>query len=514
MTDHKWRFPGLLIAVFGLLAPAATVQGQTIVVTAKSVNDLADDLEYVIKTVAPPGDPMVQVALDNLEKVKSGELIKGLDRRRGFGLTVTLPRDFPQGGPPSIVAAVPVSDLGQLLDSLKALGLEVDDKPGVEGFSHKVSVPNANMSLFVLQSKGYALFSLLSDGADKLREVDPSSWSKKARPGTAMSVRVQVSEIPEGLKEHFLNQLDAQLEQQRERKPGENDSTYQGRLAGQDLGHKAIKAVVTEGDAFTLDLGLDRKSSELSVELAMTARPGTAMAKDLRAFGEKRSRFEVLDRDAALAAWARVPVAKEFREMMVKVSDRGIEQGVSSATSPEQKELLKRLGELVKSNLDAPEVDLGMAIRPSSPAGAGDRHYVILGGMSLRDAREAERLIRDSAAQIPRGKGVELSFDVAKAGDGTPIHRMTGPFDEKNAKVARQFGKPSISCAFRGDVFYYAFGEDSTDALRRHLDAASTPTASRSEGPVAVDARVAALAEFGDKNQEAIRLRHGRSLQR
>ena len=97
MTLRKRNLHFLLIGVLGLLAPAATARAQAIVVTARSASELADDLEYLIKSVAPDDDPMARAALDALKNFKSGAMIKGLDRGRGFGLAVTLPADFPGG---------------------------------------------------------------------------------------------------------------------------------------------------------------------------------------------------------------------------------------------------------------------------------------------------------------------------------------------------------------------------------------------------------------------------------
>jgi hypothetical protein len=505
MTDQKRRFPGLLVGVLALLGSTATATAQTIVVTAKSLNDLADDLAYVIKTVAPPGDATAQVALDNLDKFKAGELIKGLDGGRGFTLAVTLPKDFPQGAPPSVVAAVPVTDLGQFVDSLKGLGLEVDDQPGAEGFSYKVSPPNGNVSLFMLHSKGYALFSLLPDGADKLRTLDPTSWSKKARPETAMSVRVQVAEIPEALKDQFLNLLEAQIAQQRERKPGEKDAEFKGRVAGQDLASEAIQRLVKDGDAVALELNLNRKTAEMSLDLSLTARPDTAMAKSLRALGGRRSRFESLTHDAALGYWASLPLAKEFRDVIGSGFDEGFKKGLNQATSDEQKKLLERLGELIKANLTAPDLDFGLAIRPSAPAGQGEPHLLVVAGMRLQDGREFERLAREAVEKVKPEGGYKVTFDVAKAKDGTAIHEVTGPFKNEDAEFVRQFGKSSLALAFRADEVLIAFGEESTNALRRTLDEPSTPPASSSGGPVGLAVRTATLGQFIGKNSDASR---------
>ena len=82
---------------------------------------------------------------------------------------------------PQVLAAVPVTDFARFLESLKGLGMKVEENPGVPGFSHKVSTPDGGRKLFALQSKQYALFSLFPAGADQIRSVDPGSWSPKKR---------------------------------------------------------------------------------------------------------------------------------------------------------------------------------------------------------------------------------------------------------------------------------------------------------------------------------------------
>jgi hypothetical protein len=491
-------------------AAATTAPGQTIVVTAKSVKDLVDDCEYLIKSVAPEADPMVQATLNNLNQFKAGALIKGLDQNRGFGLAVTLPKDFPQGGPPSVVAAVPVSGFMPFLDSLKGFGLTVDDQPGVPGFSHKVTAPDGNTTVFVLESKGYALCSLVPDGADRIRAMDPSSWRPKGRTETALSARVQVSEIPEALKDQFLNQLEVEAGQQKERQPGESDAAYRGRIAGQDLAYNAIQSIVREGDAIALDLDFNRTTSSVALELAATARPNTAMAKTLQALNARRSRFEVLGQDAVMALWASVPMGKALGDVMNDGIDQGVKEGLKTLNPEEQRKLHARFVDLVKANLASPDLDWGVAIRRSSSDGGREPRFSVLLGMTVRDGREFDRLIRDAVAQVKPEKGVKVSFDVMKTADGTAIHQMTGPYDEKDKKdadIIKRFGKASLSFAFRNDAVLASFGEDSPTALRQALErlASPLPPGPSSDGPVAGVVRVASLGELAEENQQALR---------
>jgi hypothetical protein len=513
MTFRKLRFHVFLVSAFGLLVSIGTAQGQTIVITAKSVSQLADDLEYLIKSVAPEGDPRAQTVLDGLARFKSGALIKGLDQGRGFGLAVTLPKDFPQGDPPTIVAAVPVTDLGQFLDSLKELGLAVDDQPGVAGFSHKVSAPNGNPSAFVLQSKGYALFSMVPGGIDQLKALDPSSWKPKGRAEPALSVRVQLSEIPEALKDQVLAQVDVQADQQNERKPGEKDAEYQARLKGQKFAIEAMKSLIRDGDAITLDLDVDRKTSEVSLEFTMSGKPNTAMAKSLRALNGRRSRFQGLSKESAMAGWANFPVAKEFRDLMIEAFDQAAQEGLKKLDTEEEKKLATRLAELVRSNLNAPEIDMGMTIEGTSVAGADAPRFVLLGGMTVQKGGEFERLVREAATTIKPEEKVKITFDVAKAADGTAIHQLSGPFDEKDADMAKHFGKASLFFAFRQDAVLFSFGESGLPPLRKAMEGFSNPPVPELDEPIAILMHLAKAGAFADTNQESFRRAASEALQ-
>jgi hypothetical protein len=502
MTSRTLKFSVLLVGVFSLAGWVETAPGQTVVLTAKSGTELADDLESLIKAAAPEGDPRARAVLEAVSRFQAAELLKGLDRSRGFGLVVTLPKDPGAGGPPSVVAAVPVSDFGQLLDSLKDLGLTIDDRPGVPGFSHKVTMPGGNPTLFILQSKGYALCSPVPDGADRIKAMDPSSWKPRGRGEPILSITVQPSEIPEALKDQFLNQVEANVHQQGPRQPGEADSQYRGRLAGQNLALKAFRSMVRDAGSITLDLDLNRKTSEITLEVAMSARPNTSMARTLRALTGRRSRFRGLSHDPIQAAWISLPVAKEVGDLVSDSFERELKEHAEKLESQAEKTLLTRLGELLKANLKVPEIDLGVAVQRAAPEGSNTAPLVVLGGMKIQSGRQAERLVRDATAKLKPGANVKIDFDVAKAADGAAIHQISGLFEVTDSDLVKSFGKPSLFVAFRDDALLVSFGENGLTPLRRALDGLSSPPASGGDEPVSSMIHVARLGDFADKDQE------------
>ena len=369
MTFRARRVHILLIGVLGLLAPAMAARGQAIVVTARSASELADDLEYLVKSVAPEDNPATQAILDALKNFKAGALVKGLDRTRGFGLAVMT---SPMAVLPRSPSRCRSRTSGSSWTRSRTSAWRSTTSPGAAGFSHKVSVGDGNVTLFVVESKGYALFSPIPDGADKLKAMDPATWWKKGRPETALSVKIQFAGIPDAFKDQFLNQMEAQARQQEERQPGEDEAQYKARVAGQDLAYEGFRGLVRDGDAMALNLDLDRKNRQLALELAFTARPDTGMAKSLRALNGRRSRFEGLGQDAVMAFWANLPMAKELRKVMSRRLRSGVqggleERGFRGAT--QAPDALRRADE---GQPGCTEIDAGMAM-PAVGAGRQGR---------------------------------------------------------------------------------------------------------------------------------------------
>ena len=186
MIQPKRMFSAPFVGVFGLLGPVltATAPVQTVVVTAKSIKDLAGDLEYLVKTVAPEGDANVENILGAPSSSSRATWSRAWTSPAASAWRWPCLRTSPAGGPPSIVAAVPVTDLGAFLDSIKGLGIAVDDQPGVAGFSHKVTAPDGNTNLFVLAIEGLCPFLVGPEALTNSRRWTLASGRRRTAGGS------------------------------------------------------------------------------------------------------------------------------------------------------------------------------------------------------------------------------------------------------------------------------------------------------------------------------------------
>ncbi|WP_165227264.1 hypothetical protein [Aquisphaera insulae] len=457
---------GAVIAVFlvsGESAWVPTARAQTVVLTARSVGELADDLNELARAVAP-ADERVGMVSGMIDQLKKGELVKGLDTGRLVGVAGSLPEN--PGDPPSLLAAVPVTDFAQFMDSLKGFGLTVDDA-GVPGFAHKIVSPDGTQTFYALEANKYAIVSMVPTGAEKLKALDPASWRPTTVADSDLALAVQIAKIPAGIKDQFLTAFEAQVAQQDPQKPGESDAEYRGRMASTRLAKEAVISLIRDGDSVSLGLNLDRQKREASLELTSAAKAGTSMATALRGFGARRSRFDFLAAGApAGVGWLSIPIPAELKAALTE-SIRSEHNKRQETLKGEEKTKDARAFERFEKLVDMDAADLGVAFRaPGDPSG---KPSIVL-GLKVKPA-DADKAFRELMADAPPEKGTKLDYDVAKADDGTAIHRITLADEALDKDTIRMFGKAPVHLAFPGNAMIVTFAENGLDAIKEAVAA-------------------------------------------
>ena len=413
----------------------------------------------------PPETRALQASLDALRRLKDGELIKGLDKTRPLGIAASLPEK--QGDAPSVVAALPVTDFAQLLESLTGLGMKVEENPGNPGFSHKVSTPDGDRTVFALSAKRYAFFSLIPAGADQIRALDPASWKAKAGAGSVLGMTVRISKIP-GRHEGSVHQRAGGLAGPAERSAGdEPEAEYKSRMVTTRLGKTAIASLVREGETLELDLNLDRGRDEISLNLDVSARPGTAMAESLL--------LQQAAEPVCLAGFGIAPGGVGELAGSQGVPGR---PGRAPRAGPQGRrgEGEDRGGEEPdRPPLRAPQAEHhrggdghGMGHPGSHKTPSGQVLFGLIGGIKVGDGKQLERLVRDAIAkQPPAEEDLKVTFDAAKGDDGTPIHQLAIPESKLDAEMVKKIGKSPIFVAFAGNAVVVSMGEGGLKAIQQ-----------------------------------------------
>jgi hypothetical protein len=506
----KTRLPwaAAIVAVPLLLGVSRPADAQVLVVTAKSVDTLVGDLDYLINAIAPDDD-MRMSAQQGLEMLKSPALLAGVDRTKPFGAWASIPAEPGAAEPPSVIVAVPVTDLKALFANLQQnLGLEVDNHPGIPGFSYKVGMPGNPMALYVVEAKGYAYLSLVPNGAEKLAALSPSDWMPKRDGVGDLSISVRLDQLPQPFKDMALAQVEQHLAEERDQKPGEEDAAYRGRLAAMKLSQEAFTQFMRDCRDVNLDLIVDKTKEQVSLDLSVSAQANSGMAKNLAGFTSRSSAFRVLaDPASALAGWASVPISPELQGMITRSAAEGFAKAQAEAKNETDKGLIRRAQAIVEEIAKSGSIDLGVAINPvATPSSSGTSALVF--GLQVPDARKIEDLMRDAMkSHPPDASEAEVTLDAGKAPDGTSLHRIKPVVKAEEAASVKAFGEPIVYLAFRKNQVLMAVGSTAEAALVKALSQTSKPAPAASgsnpiELRVAVD-KVSALADL--PNIEALR---------
>ncbi len=475
------------VAIAGL-AYAPRVQAQSMIVSGKSLDVLFDDAEYLLKQAAPK--EAQAPALEMLNQVRGPQAFPGFDRKRPFGAWVTIPAN--EGEPPSVAAAIPISNLEQAIETLKNFGIGVEANPGVPGFTHAVTLPDGNTKLFLVATKEYLFASLVPVDAGALSSKKPSDWMPRHSGAGDLSLTLRFDTLPTWFQKTMLDGVEQNLSTQRERQPGENDATYQGRIAGMDLVLTGFKSLVTQGADLSFDVGVDKQKGELVLQLTTSARPGTGMESTLKRFGERRSLFGAWSGEGPLTAWLNVPLPKEFQKLMGDSFDNSRDQAMSKIEDAKQKELTTKLLDLMRPVITADTLDASFDLLGPIKASSGAK-YVMLGGIKVPNGKQIDATFRDMIKEIPKEEAVDVSIDFAKGADGTSIHKIKTPNTDPQSKML--LGEASVFFAIRDDAVMIAIGEEGQDVLSKSLSKVGKSSSGRESAAVNLVANTRQLVE-------------------
>ncbi len=483
MTIRRWMS---ILAMLATLAAPAAVRAQVMSVSVNSAGEFLSQFRVLARQADQASAKQI---LDGLDALDQAGGLKWLDRTRPLAATVDLVPQKPGGRPvlPAINVFLPVTGRDEFLDGLKALGLAVDDQAGAEGFSHKIAPPGGNAQSAYLLAKadspaGYVVLTTSPLSLETLRTVKAADL-KPTRPGTVL-VGLRIDRVPPSLKLAFLNNVKQRNNASRQRKDGENDDQYRGRMAGISFVENGVTSLIRDGREMTLDAAINEKTERFSMTLGLDALPETEMAGALKAFGDRRGRFAPIWREAALTLQGIVPVPDSFRTLIRKSLD---EQRARLANDKDKDKagddsrMIALMLDALTPTLTGDSFDACLAMGSSATASKAGTNIVLF-GVEMKDSEKVEAALREAIAKKPEDRA-RVTFDHDQGPDGTAIHRVT--LDPKQLKPD-EFGEPMMFMAFPEGAALVAVGGAGLPVIKQALEAfRKTPAAPPKTNPKA-----------------------------
>ncbi len=483
---NGWRIASVAVLITAALTTAVQAQQPTVVFSIRGIDPLLDDADFLGKEVGHTG---VKTAAEQLVgNFTGGKGLAGIDRKKPLGLYWNATAD----GPPEMpIGFVPVSNEGDLKGLIKELAPDFEDSKGAW------SATVGDAKLFGKLSGGYLFIS-----PAPLSKLPDAAKIANAKYDVALDV--SVAGIPDQFKELFVAQTEAGAREAQERSPEpKTEAERIGREWGLNGTLAVFRSLANDTDKLTLGLNVDQKTRLGAIDVTVTGKVNSQMAKVLAAYAKIQPAFAGIGSDTApfrLTLSHPSPGTPEQMDEYITLIKSSIDEAIdkddripNDAERATAKAFVVRMVDIMKSTVKSGALHAGFVLE----SGGGDKLRVI-GGAKVANGDEAAKLLDDMiklAKSNPEQAKVKL--DAAKHG-GARIHAVT--IDQEDAQ--KNFGTEPGHVAFRSDSLWLSLGGDNLTALKKALDTKPSPRVTVS--PISIQIKPAALVILMHDDDEAV----------
>jgi hypothetical protein len=435
------------------------------VVSVASYETFQKDLKFIGELA---GAPELDKSLDGMVAlVTGGKGLTGLDKSRPMGAAFTLEGMTPHG-----FAFLPITDLKSFL----ALFPQIS--PQESGGVYEVQGPGGQ-SVYAAQKGKWAF---VSNDKDVLGTVpaDPEKLLGNLTKDYAVAVQFNVQNVPEDMRNTFVQMFQAGAEASMQQNPGEDDIAFELRkkiLTGQ---LKQMDSLVKGLNEFTIGWAIDPTARNTHLDMSLTAVSGSDIAKQFAKAADVKSEFGgFLLPDAAVTFNACSKMDQSDIDQIVGMLNefrKKASQGIANdANIPDKdgkdaaNEVVGQLFDVATNTVKSGKLDFGgaLVLQPNSLAFAA--------GGFVKDGAAFDAAVRKLVELGKADKDFpEVKFD-AETYKGIKVHSIAIPAPDENAK--RLFGDNINAYLGIGQQsVYFCLGKEGLTTLKSIVDKSAAPS--------------------------------------
>jgi hypothetical protein len=444
------------------VTPPAQASDPALVVTLGSVNKLMQDINYLTAVVGQP-------QAGGMFTMLAAQFSRGLDATQPIGILVPL-----VNGAPEPIAMLPTPDVKTVLKSLEAQtgpADELDDGTLVIALG-----PN---TVFIRQVGNWAAVARNKQLLD-LAPADPTTFFQGMGNNYDLAVRLDVKQVPPGVRDMVIAQLRQGFEQAMERQ-AEGDEKSSREMA--EVTIDQLEMVFSESDQLEFGWNIDQPSKQMVIDASFTALPGTELASMYAGQQPIPSAFASVIRPDAAAYYH---AATSIDEKSIDQTRQSVENSLSTlkgALAGEEdltekqkadiEAMIKRIGKLALDSVAEGKADMGALLL------ADENDFRFVFGSFVSDGDEAAQIVKELAEKVKdEPNAPRFFFDQGKY-KGVTMHRVEADVPEKQDEVRKIFGETLKVHVGTGEKsVYLAIGENSESLMQQLIDAGAN------EGPV------------------------------
>ncbi len=420
------------------------------------------------------GNPDLDKNLEDMIKLfTQGQGLKGLDRNRPWGVTLTT-----DGLSLQPLIFLPVDNLKDLLDALSGLIGDAQEANGV--FELNVF----GQKIFAKETK--TKWAFISMSPESLADVpkDPTKLLAGLDKEYDVALRLNVQNIPELYRSLAVDQLRMGVESGLDKMPNESDDDFAARKKMVEGQIQALTTAINEIDQLTLGWALDTSAKTTHIDLTLAAVAGSDFGKQLSQMKETTSEFAgFLVPEAAASLNVSAKMEKANTEQIVaalKTVRAGALTHIDAddklsdeATKKIAKEMVGEVFDAIQATVESGKIDAGATLNLS------DKVMALVVGAYVADPKSLEDALKKFAKlaeKEPNFPGIK--FDADKHG-GVRFHTASLPVPKEEG-ISRVLGdKLDVAVGIGSKSAYLALGTDSLKLCKQLIDKSKSDASKR-----------------------------------
>jgi hypothetical protein len=470
--------------------------------------------------------------------------LKGFDKDKPFGMLIFLrPGLLPQPYPVSFMPIKNISDAIGTVSGGPFTVKKVDD-------THYDLIAG-NQTFYTRLAGDYAWIATQADQLD-YEFPDPIATTKRLTDRYDIAIEFNLTQVPEGTKNIFLDFLRASTETAIQQRDGEPNSAYQMRRLNALDTLDWIEKLLLQGERLTFGAKVDSQTKGAAIEVDVAAKQDSAFAKALQDVAARPSFFaNVVEDDVPLtfsmSAMMTPANQKRFAEFFDQAEQDAAEQLASAiegqkpaeakkpenaapppADAPKSTGLPKSkrgsTGKAPKPKIPVPPAlhDVFESLRATAKTGHvdffvqfiadsksdGAPQFTLVGGAKVADGTRFAGGATEILRQLKDRPGMaRMDFSIDSHA-GVTFHRIAGGGLDTDPGTQETFGeKPALYLGLGTQAVWFALGQsDALSQLKLVIDRVNTVPVSRPDRrdyiPFQFHMHMKKWIELGEANAE------------
>jgi hypothetical protein len=408
--------------------------------------------------------------------------LQGVNGKLPIGVVVTIEQSefIPLG-------FVPVTNLNTFLAQLRdQVGEPTDAGEGILELQ-------GPQPLFVKEQAGWAFFGQTKDALNQLPD-DPAKLLEGLETQYDVGIRAYVKNVPEPFKQLAIGQLKEGLQ----RGMANNDDAAARQMAEAQVAQ--LTQLAQEADTVTIGWQIDAKQRRTHLDLALSAVPGSQMAKQIDASRNAKTSYGgFLRQDAAIRAnVASVLLQQQIDEAVLNL-DRFEKQTLAQIdndgdlddrTRTAAKQLLQTFFTIARSTFKSGKFDscTSVVLNPKT--------ITLISASHVASGSEVDQAVKQ-LVELAKNES-EFSFSSVKLNAaehaGVKFHTLAIAIPEEEFLRKVLGDTLDIAIGVADNSAYLALGSDSLDQLKKSIDASGR--AQQSAAPFNLDISLLPILKF------------------